>query len=53
MPEKAKKNFNLPKSEMTLDEFFAIKEYFSGADFERNSTAFTSAFVVSAGLWFF
>ena len=42
----------LPKSELTLDEFFAIRSTFSEADFERTSPAITSLTVISGTLWF-
>ena len=42
----------LPKKELRLEEFIAIRDYFSGADFERNNPMPLTVPIVSAALWF-
>jgi hypothetical protein len=37
---------------MTYEEFMAIKNNFTGADFERNSTLPLNIFVIGGVLWF-
>ena len=49
---KTKKGELLPKQEMTISEFNAISSFFSGADFERNSTLPMSMLATSGLLWF-
>ncbi len=47
-----KKGELLPKQEMTIGEFNAIRSFFSGADFERNSILPMSMLATSGLLWF-
>lgn len=42
----------VPKPELKFREYTAIKNYFSGADFERNSFLTLSLPLVSTVLWF-
>ena len=42
----------LPKPDLRLDEFIAIRDYFSGADFERSNPMPLTVPIVSAALWF-
>ena len=49
---KAEKAELLPKKAMSIGEFNAIRAFYSGADFERNSTMPMSIFITSGFLWF-
>ena len=42
----------MPKRQLTLSEFNAIRSYFSGADFERNMHISISTIFASGILWF-
>ena len=49
---KTEKRDFMPKSALSLSEFNAIRSYYSGADFERNSTMPLSVIVTGSLLWF-
>jgi hypothetical protein len=42
----------VPKTNLTLHEFMAIKSFYSGADFERNSILPMTMPLVAGMLWF-
>ena len=42
----------LPKKELRLEEFIAIRDYFSGSDFERSNPLPLSIPIVYGTLWF-
>lgn len=49
---KTEKGESVPKKALTLSEFYAIRAYFSGADYERNGILPMSMVVTSSVLWF-